>query len=73
MPLWSRCGVSKVANCFFIFAFRTWISEVDCYIGAYSGIGHCVATQEKSDSEVNVDSNELKQKLTSIENYEHLG
>jgi hypothetical protein len=33
----------------------------------------CVATQEKSDSEVNVDSKELKQKLTSIENYERLG
>jgi hypothetical protein len=33
----------------------------------------CVATREKSDSEVNVDSKDLKQKLTSIENYKRLG
>ena len=33
----------------------------------------CVTTREKNDSEVNVDSKDLKQKLTSIENYECLG
>jgi hypothetical protein len=28
-----------------VFAFRDSISEVDCYIGAYSGIGHCLLAQ----------------------------
>jgi hypothetical protein len=28
-----------------IFAFRDLVSEVDCYIGAYSGIGHCLLDQ----------------------------
>jgi hypothetical protein len=32
-----------------ILAFRDWISEIDCYIGAYSGIGHCLLAQTIGD------------------------
>ena len=45
--LHGRYGVIKVAHWFLIFAFRDSISEVDCNIGVYSGIGHCFADPYK--------------------------
>ena len=47
MLLYGRYGVIKVAHWFLIFAFRDSISEVDCNIGVYSGIGHCFADPYK--------------------------
>jgi len=45
--LYGRYGIVKVAHWFLIFACRDWISEVDCNIGVYSGIGHCFADPYK--------------------------
>jgi len=41
--LYDRYGVIKVAHWFLTFAFRDSLSEVDCNIRVYNGIGHCFA------------------------------